>query len=1605
MKRLLYGSALCTLGLFCFAPQDAQAACSASEPNQIGPHYNYSVRYGVQVRATADTDSTDPNKCNAYATPINNYPTNRLTKKASDSYNASSSKEVTYHEGLPAEYDFKLEAAANTSASISSGTVQAAVFEYGDTWGTSAGASAEFRDLIMIQKPSATPAELNYIPVTFCSDLKSEFTTIGGNRSRLAYGDFHWQGSAAGDQLIWDSGSTGNVTHTANDSICNTGDIIMQGTAVYFVITMDTYTIGNQGIDVVKDGNDNDVNVIVRDGSIKATFDMGAIPSGATCYSASGNFPGCERPLPDAALAEAEAQKNNTSEEKEEQEKKLTSNGKETDKKPQEPKKCPRTDQVSTSAGNPVNFALGYKYQTEVDYAGGALSFARYYRSDSTWSPIAIGQRWRHNYDRVVNVITTPETTSVDIMDSSGVVTIFRQDAAGGDWEPVDQDITTTFEDIMDGSTHVGYLYITDNDTREYYDLDGLLYRIEYLGGEAIDLEYDVSDRLDTVTNEKGKTIEFNYNGSNQISSVVTPTGTFSYTYDADDNLSTVTKPDSEVITYHYEDTNFDHALTGVTDENGIRFSTYTYNTDGLVTSSKHYGDVGEYTFEYNSDETTTVTNPLGKETTYTFETIHGVRKIVDVEGHASTNCPAAGKSYEYDARGFMESKTDWLGHVTEFEHDDLGNVTSVTEAVGDTAERTTTMTYITDTRDPDVITQTGRTIDYDYDSDGRVTDVTVTDTNTSESRTVSYSYYSNSTDANGNTVLGKLYQVDGPRTDVTDVTTYTYDANFRLETVTNALGHEIEITSYDSANRPLTFEDADDVETTLVYDSLGRMTSSTRASGTALAATTTYGYDDNGYLTSVEAPNGVGMTYSYDNAHRLTGVEDDMGNTITYTLDDAGNVTQVDYEDSTPTLKYTHSYVLDELSRIIESVDANTDSTEFAYDVNSNLTSITDANTNETEYAFDGLDRLIEVTDALDGVTSLDFNALDQLEGVEDPRSNETTYSYNAFGDITQEVSPDRGTISYTHDKAGNVTSMTDARSVVTNYTYDALNRLTDIEYPSDSSLDVEITYDSISGCGTSTGQLCSVDDASGTTDYVYDDLGRLTEVTETRGALSFTTEYDYDLAGVLTEITLPSGRVIDYTLNANGQVSAVAADINSVSTSLASSVSYLPFGPMASMTYGNSVTLSNTHNTAYQLTNRTIGSLMNENFTYDDVGNITAKGSDTYDYDDLYRLTEENTDTYTYDEIGNRLTKNTDDYTYPGTSSKLSDVEGDGVSYDAGGNITDDTAREYVIDAANRLESIEISSSTVGEYVYNASNQRTSKTVGGVTTHYVYGMGGLLYGEYDSSGNMIREYVYLNGEPLAQIDDVSSSDVVTYLHTDHLGTPRYGTNSAGTQVWAWDSDAFGIGTPTGSVTVNLRFPGQYFDAESDLHYNWNRYYNPETGRYVASDPIGLGGGLNTYLYASASPAMYIDPDGQKFLNLACKVFKVCDDFVQKPLKKFFKNCIKKGIESYKNSKKIAGRSVKDLKEAGKAPDKNGHTRAGRAAQKHGDRASDPKYPQVKGSATKRNEVGQQWLEEILDSDDISLRPNSYGGFDIFDKKTGRGARFDGNGGFLGFL
>ncbi len=225
---------------------------------------------------------------------------------------------------------------------------------------------------------------------------------------------------------------------------------------------------------------------------------------------------------------------------------------------------------------------------------------------------------------------------------------------------------------------------------------------------------------------------------------------------------------------------------------------------------------------------------------------------------------------------------------------------------------------------------------------------------------------------------------------------------------------------------------------------------------------------------------------------------------------------------------------------------------------------------------------------------------------------------------------------------------------------------------------------------------------------------------------------------------------------------------------------------------------------------------------------------------------------------------------YGYQAVSNRLISIDAAPIQRDLSGNRIADVGgtRTYTYNNANRLAAVLDGGLTTATYVHNALGQRTKKTVGTSDVIYLYDLAGNLLAEHDATGAMIRDYVWMNDAPVAQID---SGEAFRYLHFDHLNTPRLATDDAQTVVWRWDSDAFGTTLadedPDGDLsatTVNLRFPGQYFDQETGFHYNYFRTYDPSIGRYVESDPIGLYGGLNTYGYANQNATKYIDPTGE---------------------------------------------------------------------------------------------------------------------------------------------
>ncbi|MBX8489646.1 RHS repeat protein [Pseudomonas cichorii] len=755
-------------------------------------------------------------------------------------------------------------------------------------------------------------------------------------------------------------------------------------------------------------------------------------------------------------------------------------------------------------------------------------------------------------------------------------------------------------------------------------------------------------------------------------------------------------------------------------------------------------------------------------------------------------------------------------------------------------------------------------------------------------------------------TTSGQIASVDGARTDVSDITSYGYNAQGNLTTVTNALGHVYTLGNFDSYGNPQVVTDPNGVATTLAYTPQGWL-----ASRTIDSATTQYAYNEVGDILKITMPDGNWIKYTYDDARRLVGVKNQLGESISYTLDPMGNHTSETIADNSGAIVHLQQRVFDELGRLIKAVGADNQTRRYDYDLNDNQAGSTTARDHKTQQAFDALNRISKIVDPLQGVTAFSYNPDDKVTQVVDPRGVTTRYTYDSQGNQISSVSADSGTSTFAYDEANNLIRSTDARGVVTDYGYDALNRLISKNYPATPALNIKFLYDQTANGNYGIGRRTGIQDSAGVLTYTYDAKGNLTNqhrsVGVNAGDYYENLSYGYDAASHLIQIGYPSNIALTYARNSAAQVTGIKLTLGSRTVTLAKNITYQPFGPVKSLTWGNGIVLSRSYDQDYQLTQQQVGNWQTR-YRYDADSNITETthslwGAVQYEYDALGRLTQEQTNSvrksYGFDATGNRTQRTTSNLssgeasetqslTYANDSNRLVSINGSTLATDLIGNHTQFNGRRYSYDAQGRLSQVhQASIYQVAEYKYNALGQRITKRTYEMgsqvligTTAYLYDLSGKLIGQtfFDANGLKTsgQYWFWLDDMPLAQLTanfstlgEVSSSKLI-YLHTDHLNTPRLATDSTQTLLWRWNSDAYGVGAPEEDVdgdgkstTVALRFPGQIYDAQTQLNYNYYRDYNPETGRYTQSDPIGLDGGLNTYSYALGNPLRYIDPKG----------------------------------------------------------------------------------------------------------------------------------------------
>src|SRR5215831_3727564 len=1170
--------------------------------------------------------------------------------------------------------------------------------------------------------------------------------------------------------------------------------------------------------------------------------------------------------------------------------------------------------------------------ETDYTASAGSLPlvFARHYDSTTT-DNAALGRKWRHTFSAQLS-ITGTLPRSIRAVRPDGTVLTFWLQSTNYVPDVSVNDRLVRLTDGSGATTGWTYTS-ADGDRTESYsatgrlaqitDRAGLRLTLTYTDGTALPPNGGVIEGTSTplpvglllrVANDFGRTLSFGYDSLSRIVRMTDPAGgNYLYGYGAIRNLSTVTFPDSKIRTYLYENTSFRNALTGITDENGGRFATYDYDASGRVTVSQHAGNANKITLTYNGDQTTDVryfvSETLFADRYFNFQTTLGLRQLSGVTGPACPSCGPAAAGF--DANGNVGSQTDWNGNRTCYMHDVSRNLelargegltaacaadlSTWTPASG-TVERKIVTEWHPTWRLRTKICEPKRITTLAYDSKGNLTSRSIQATTDAQgalgcsgapvgtARTWTYTYTYGTT----NPAVATQIVVDGPRTDVIDTTTYVYEeATGNLLSVTNAVGHQTTFSNYDAHGKPRQITDPNGLVTTVVWDERQRLLSRTVGS-----QVTSYAYDGVGQLTRLTLPDSSFLEYVYDTAHRLTEVHDNLGNKVTYTLDTVGNRTAEETRDPAGVLKATRSREYSNLNRLIKDIGGTNPAvqiSQYGYDNQGNLTSIdgplTGTPNDLSALTYDALNRLKDVTNPLSGITRYGYDGLDQIASVTDPRNNATGYTVSGLGDQTQEASPDRGTTNRLFDAAGNLTSSTDARSKTTTYTYDALNRLTQAAFQGANP----ITYAWDQGSGQK-GRLTTITFPGGNTTYTYDAQGRVIQKRDTHSTgRVFTVTYSWNVTtGRLASITYPKGKVLTFGYDAAGRVTSLSVG----SAIIATNIAYFPFGPPSGWTWGNSLAVARSFDLDGRLTGFPLTTTDSRNVTYDAASRITEIKHptntalvQTMGYDLLDHLTSWTDATsvrnYGYDANGNRssLTIGANNYTYttPATTNRLGSTSGPSPArsfvYDGAGNTTGDGQFALTYNDRGRLVQA-VKGSTTATYTLDGLGQRVKKTgptsvVPSGTNYFVYDEEGKLLGEYNSSGALVSEYVWLGTAPIAVLQGSTASPTIFYVYADQIDRPWVITNTASQIRWRWDTSPFGElaanenPSGLGAFKFNLRFPGQYLDKETNLFYNTFRDYDPQTGRYVQSDPIGLRGGINPYLYGEGNPLSRNDPLG----------------------------------------------------------------------------------------------------------------------------------------------
>ncbi len=980
------------------------------------------------------------------------------------------------------------------------------------------------------------------------------------------------------------------------------------------------------------------------------------------------------------------------------------------------------------------------------------------------------------------------------------------------------------FDTLVQNGDGTWDLWLQRTRSRLHYSATGQLLQMIDDYGNTLTWTY-TNDRLSRIADSSGsgRYIDITYGADGRISDVTDMTGrNVHYAYNAAGVMTSVVNPAAQTTTYSYVNGKYVPLLNGITDEWGRVVTTVVYDAQDRVRSYTEAGETYTYTYNYNNAAMTAKSDSSGN--VWVFPYGDG--------GLVTENRPPGGGPASTDtfyANGLVQLHTDALGVKTHYTYDARGNGTTITtDYQGPTAVE---WRYVRDASFPDQVVSIKP-----YDP--------ATNQIHPHWQGALFEYYAAGSLAPG--ALYREYTLENDGTTSRLTATYTYDAQGRLLSATDAAGNQTDYT----------------------YEAAGNLATTTRPANNdaGVQPVTAYAYDALGRVTSTTDPLGQVTTTTYDALDRIKTVtlpKPSPSSTLTFTTtwfyDEYDATTGLLFERIVDANGQVTKTGIDQYGQMVRSVDQGGYVTRYVY-VKGLLTERIDANNYSIAYGYDARRRRTTTT-YTDGTNELlTFNADDTVASQRDRMNHTITFGYDRYKRVVSKTYPNGGVIARTYQgqKLTQVSDSFASPSETHTFTYDDEFRITGETQASRGT--IARTYDTAGRPAT------TVASGGATTTYGYypDSSVR----TLAWSLVSGTFKYDYALPGRLQTITMPNGQTRTYSYDDQGRPTQVA-NVHPAT------------GNLATFAYGYDVDPFTAQATLLGQTTSVTATVPALSL---------AGGVTNFAYDTRYQLTQAVypagapynalAQAWTYDALGNRISASengtTAGYVYnkvgsnPLNTARLQSDGSNAYTYDAKGNTLSRSGSRgnftFSYDYDNRIRSVN-GDETAG-YLYDFAGRRALKTVGAVQTTYVYD-GFQAVAETASSTAS-----YLYGPGLDHALAMFRGGQVSYYSVDLLGSPVVVGDAAGAVEDSYAWDAFGTARAQNVTVPNPLVYTARESAEAGLLYYRFRQYEPATARFVSEDPTGFDGGDNLYAYVANAPVAQVDAMGLHPNDPCCTEF-----------------------------------------------------------------------------------------------------------------------------------